>query len=136
MGGGRRASPQAAKRCPGHGSSGLICMNHFFRRPQRPGANAMREKADLVEFGNCGFVLSHAPEYERPPGTGEAQVAYYRLYFLDPHSGHIAAFEAIEAEDDAQALTLAEHHLGWQPLELWCAGRKVQRFEAAVPARG
>ena len=135
MGGGRRASPQAAK-------SGL---RPWFRRPNlreslfppspRPRANAMPAKADRVEFGERGFVLFHALECERPPGTGEAQVAYYRLYFLDPHSGHIAAFEAIEAEDDARALTVAENRLGWQPLELWCQGRKVQRFEAEEPAR-
>ena len=63
-------------------------------------------------------------------------MVHYRLYFMDPRSGHIAAFEAIEAEDDAQAIGLAEGHRGWQPLELWCLARKVQRFEAAVPSRG
>lgn len=57
-------------------------------------------------------------------------MAYYRLYFMDPRSGHISAFEAIEAEDDETAVRLAEAHLGWQPLELWCQGRKVRRFEA------
>jgi len=36
-----------------------------------------------------------------------------------------------EAEDDAGAIALAKGHVGWQPLELWCHGRKVQRFEAA-----
>ena len=62
---------------------------------------------------------------------GRAQaVGYYRLYFMDPRSGHILAFESIEAEDDAGAIALAEGHVGWQPLELWCQGRKVQRFEA------
>jgi hypothetical protein len=68
--------------------------------------------------------------------TGEAQaMAYYRLYFMDPRSGHISAFESIEAEDDSGALALAEPHRGWQPLELWCQGRKVQRFEAETLAR-
>ena len=64
-------------------------------------------------------------------------MAYYRLYFMDPRSGHIAAFEAIEAPDDEAALLAAEKHRGWQPLELWCGGRKVQRLEAVptVPSR-
>ena len=57
-------------------------------------------------------------------------MAYYRLYFMDPRSGHIAAFESIEAADDDAAAAAAEKHLGWQALELWCGGRKVQRFEA------
>jgi hypothetical protein len=61
-------------------------------------------------------------------------VAYYRLYFMDPRSGHIAAFESIEAAHDAAALVAAERHRGWQPLELWCRGRKVQRFEAVQAA--
>lgn len=61
-------------------------------------------------------------------------MAYYRLYFLDPRSGHITAFESIEADDDEAAAAAAERHRGWQPLELWCQGRKVERFEAAQAA--
>lgn len=61
-------------------------------------------------------------------------MAYYRLYFLDPRSGHITAFESIEADDDEAATAAAERHRGWQPLELWCQGRKVERFEAAQAA--
>ena len=57
-------------------------------------------------------------------------MAYYRLYFMDPRNGHISAFESIEAEDDSQAIAAAESRTGWQPLELWCQGRKVERFEA------
>lgn len=62
-------------------------------------------------------------------------MAYYRLYFMDPRSGHISAFESIEAETDEAALVVAEKHLGGQALELWCQGRKVKRFEpvAATP---
>jgi len=59
-------------------------------------------------------------------------MAYYRLYFMDPRSGHISAFEAIEAEDDEAALAACEKHQGWQPLELWCQGRKVQRLDAVT----
>jgi hypothetical protein len=59
-------------------------------------------------------------------------VTYYRLYFMDPHSGHISAFESVDAADDEAATAAAERHLGWQPLELWCQGRKVHRFEAGA----
>ena len=59
-------------------------------------------------------------------------MAYYRLYFMDPRSGHISAFEAIEADNDEAALAACEKHQGWQPLELWCQGRKVQRLDAVT----
>ena len=61
-------------------------------------------------------------------------MSYYRLYFMNPRSGHITAFESIEAADDAAAIAAAERHRGRQPLELWCQGRKVERFEAAQAA--
>ena len=62
-------------------------------------------------------------------------MTYYRLYFMDPRSGHISAFESIEADSDEAALAAAEKHVGTQALELWCQGRKVQRLEpiAAAP---
>ncbi len=59
-------------------------------------------------------------------------MAYYRLYFMDPRSGHISAFESIDAADDADAIAAAEKHVGWQPLELWCERRKDRRFEAVT----
>ncbi len=63
---------------------------------------------------------------------GAQPVAYYRLYFMDPRSGHITAYESIEAADDEAATAGAERHRGWQPLELWCQGRKVYRLEAVA----
>ena len=65
------------------------------------------------------------------PEAGEA-MAYYRLYFMDPRSGHIAAFEEIEADCDEQAIAETEKYRGWQPLELWCGGKKVHRIEAEL----
>ena len=83
-------------------------------------------------------VAPLCPCYRRAIGAAvngaRGQMAYYRLYFMDPRSGHISAFEAIEADDDQAAITISEKHLGWQPLELWCEGRKVQRFEAVTDA--
>ena len=61
-------------------------------------------------------------------------MAYYRLYFMDARSGHISAFESIEADDDQTASATAEKRVGAQALELWCQGRKVTRFEAIAAA--
>ena len=61
-------------------------------------------------------------------------MAYYRLYFMNPRSGHIDRFESIEAEGDAAAVAAADAHQGRQPMELWCGGRKVARFEAVIPS--
>ena len=63
-------------------------------------------------------------------------MSYYRLYFMDPRSGHIDRFAEFEAPDDRQASALAREHVGEYPLELWCERRKVHRIEAAAkPAR-
>ena len=59
---------------------------------------------------------------------------YYRLYFLSRANGHIERFEEIEAADDGSAVRIARERAGRQPLELWCQGRKVKRFDAAVMA--
>ena len=61
-------------------------------------------------------------------------MSYYRLYFMSRGSGHIERFEEIEAVDDVAAVRIARKQAGEQPLELWCRGRKVKRFEAAVIA--
>lgn len=57
---------------------------------------------------------------------------YYRLYFMDPHSGHIQRFADFEAPDDDSAAELAREHEGERPLELWCGKNKVMRIEAAA----
>lgn len=57
-------------------------------------------------------------------------LAYYRLYLLAEPGGKFVGFEEIEAEDDVEAVRLAEAHLGAQALELWCGKRKVKSFPA------
>ena len=53
----------------------------------------------------------------------------YRLYHLDPHSGHIVgADELAAADDDAAFLDARARHCD-HPLELWCGGRKVGRVD-------
>ena len=56
-------------------------------------------------------------------------MAYYRLYFLDGHSGHIHEFREFETEDDVAALAQASAWRSISPMELWCGGRKVRRWE-------
>ena len=57
----------------------------------------------------------------------------YRLYFMDPRTGHIIRFVEQEAADDQSALALAREQEGAHPLELWTGHRKVGRIEAADP---
>lgn len=61
---------------------------------------------------------------------------HYRLYFLSPRNGSIERFEEFEASDDDDALAHIDQHVGEQPLELWSAGRRVGRFEAALALSG
>ena len=55
-------------------------------------------------------------------------MSYYRLYFLDPDSGHIDRFEEYDAGDDGEAITRAEDRLDKVPLELWSGPRKVAQL--------
>jgi hypothetical protein len=57
-------------------------------------------------------------------------MAYYRLYFFDRFSGHIAHFREYEAADDASAVAQGAGWRGFDPMELWRGRRKVKRWEA------
>lgn len=65
-----------------------------------------------------------------PPNGWRGTMSHYRLYFMNPRSGHIESFVALEAPDDQRAMALARAHVGDHPLELWCAGRKAGRLDA------
>lgn len=54
---------------------------------------------------------------------------YYRLYFMDRHSGHIDHFREYEAETDDAALSVAETRRDGRPMELWNLSRKLRRWE-------
>ena len=54
---------------------------------------------------------------------------YYRLYFMDPLSGHIDHFREFEAADDEAALATAEHWRGGHPMELWNRERKLKHWD-------
>ena len=66
-------------------------------------------------------------------GRAGDPVGYYRLYLLAEPGGKFIGFEELEAEDDAEAVRVAEGHVGAQALELWCGKRKVRTFAAAAP---
>jgi hypothetical protein len=51
----------------------------------------------------------------------------YRLYSLDPHSGHIDGVEEFHAATDDAAVDRARARAGTVPLELWQEGRKLLR---------
>ena len=55
---------------------------------------------------------------------------YYRLYFMNPSSGHIDRSENLVARDNFEAIETARAFRGRQPMELWHEGYKVHRFEA------
>ena len=58
---------------------------------------------------------------------------YYRLYFMDPLTGHIDHFREFEAADDQSATTVAE---GWREersMELWNRERKLRRWDPPLP---
>lgn len=55
----------------------------------------------------------------------------YRLYLMNRHSGHIDGVETFHSADDVEAICLIRERAGPVPLELWCGGRKVIRFDAA-----
>jgi hypothetical protein len=52
----------------------------------------------------------------------------YRLYHLNPSSGHIDRVEEIDAADDVQAVAIAWERERETPVELWQEGRKVLRL--------
>ena len=59
-------------------------------------------------------------------------MAYYRLYFLSRH-GHIQRVEDFEAADDGTAIATAARER-CRPMELWCAGRRVEQWPCTEPA--
>ena len=57
-------------------------------------------------------------------------MAFYRLYFISRRDGHFVRSEAFEAQDDQDAVAIAEDRRGANPLELWCGQRKLTRLDA------
>lgn len=57
---------------------------------------------------------------------------YYRLYFMDPFSGHIDHFREFEAADDDSAVAVAERWREDRPMELWNLERKLRQWDGAA----
>jgi hypothetical protein len=53
----------------------------------------------------------------------------YRMYYMNPFSGHIMHCREFEAPDDAAATKVCEEELSAGPIELWCDRRKVRRID-------
>ena len=54
----------------------------------------------------------------------------YRLYRLNPFSGHIDGVEDMSASDDIEAVCLVQSLRRTVPVELWRGGVKVVRIDA------
>ncbi len=58
----------------------------------------------------------------------------YRLYSMNPHSGHIDGVEEFHSGDDVEAILLVQNRTRSTPAELWCGGRKVLHLDALPEA--
>ena len=58
----------------------------------------------------------------------------YRLYFLDPYSGHIDEVEELVAEGDEQAIELAGRKGHGRAMELWHRHHKLRHWDEVLPA--
>ena len=54
----------------------------------------------------------------------------YRLYLLNPFSGHIDGVEEVSASDDIEAICLVQNRGRKVPVELWRGGVKVVHIDA------
>lgn len=54
----------------------------------------------------------------------------YRLYLLNPYSGHIDGVDEFHSADDVEAICLINQQDRDVPTELWCGACKVARFDA------
>lgn len=53
----------------------------------------------------------------------------YRVYRLDPITGHIEGAEDFQASDDAEAGCLVRQRILRAPMELWRGGTKVALYQ-------
>ena len=60
----------------------------------------------------------------------------YRLYRMNPHSGHIEGVEEFHSGDDIEAILLVQNRRRDTPAELWCGARKVLHFDAPPVTAG
>ena len=56
----------------------------------------------------------------------------YSLYYVNSQMGYFERTEAFRALNDEVAISVARRKAGDQPLELWCGGRLVSRFDSVT----
>lgn len=56
----------------------------------------------------------------------------YRLYRLDPFTGHFIGVEELHAADDVSAIHMIQQRAYGSSVELWQGGRKVTRLDAPL----
>ena len=54
---------------------------------------------------------------------------HYRLYLFDGPRGHIRDLIEFDAATDGEASAKAATSVEGRTAELWCEGRKIERFE-------
>jgi hypothetical protein len=79
----------------------------------------------LLRIAEPGIMAGHGFRVE-----GTAPMPWYRLYHLDPHSGHIERAEDLFGADDVAAIYELQQRGTQHPLELWESGRKVVHLDA------
>ena len=60
---------------------------------------------------------------------GNGSMPAYRLFLLNPHSGHIESVEEFHSADNVEAICLVSQRHDGVPVELWCGRTKVARFD-------
>ncbi|WP_114954475.1 hypothetical protein [Sphingosinicella terrae] len=62
-------------------------------------------------------------------------MSYYSLHFVSPTMGYFEREESFDAVNDEVAIGIAQRRAVDQPVELWCGGRLVRRFDTAEVAQ-
>lgn len=78
-------------------------------------------------------LLAPIKELPRITVLGGVPMRRFQLNFLEGYSGQLVYRETIEAEDDDQAIGIAESRRGLAPMELVCDGRVVRQWPAFPP---
>lgn len=73
----------------------------------------------------------YPPHGGRKPG--EPLLAQYRLYFREGSDGHFSLCHEFEAQDDAQAVNIAQAWLEGRRAELWCGVRRLKTWPGETP---
>ena len=55
----------------------------------------------------------------------------FRIFYLDARGGHITGSHDFNAEDDLDAIRLADDYRTDKPMELWSGGRKIKHWGGA-----